>query len=84
MGEEIPMYLNVDYKRIPPGSKFYQSWTIAAGRKPGRSDRMCLQVFKSHVFTVGVKTVKPKFEDGTEKPETFWYSRVNEIYEKCA
>jgi hypothetical protein len=81
---EVPMYINADYKFFNPGSKFYQSWVIATGRKPERRNRMSLEVFKGHIFTVGVKTVKPKFGDGTEMPETFWYSRVNEIYEKEA
>jgi hypothetical protein len=83
-GEEIPMYINADYKPFPAGSKFYQCWVIAKGRKPARRDRLTLEVFKDHIFTVGVKTVKPKFEDGTEKPECLWYSRVDEIYEKQA
>ncbi len=83
-GDEILMYLNGDYKPVPAGSKFYQCWVIAKGRKPARRDRLTLDVFKDHVFTVGVKTVKPKFDDGTERPEAFWYSKVNEIYEKCA
>jgi hypothetical protein len=83
-GEDILMYINADYRPFPAGSKFYQSWVIASGRKPARRDRMTLDVFKNHIFVVGVKTVKPKFEDGTEKPEPFWYSRINEIYEKCA
>lgn len=82
--KELLMYVNAAYKPFPAGSKFYQCWVIAKGRKPARRDRMTLDVFKGHIFTVGVKTVKPKFEDGTEKPEAFWYSRVNEIYEKCA
>jgi hypothetical protein len=84
LGEVILMYINADYKPFPAGSKFYQCWVIAKGRKPARRDRMPLDVFKDHIFIVGVKTVKPKFEDGTEKPEPFWYSRVNEIYETCA
>ncbi len=83
-GEEILMYVNADYKLFPAGSKFYQCWAIAKGRKPARRDRMPLDVFKNHIFTVGVKTVKPKFENGAEMPESCWYSRVNEIYEKCA
>lgn len=83
-GEKILMYINADYKPFPAGSKFYQCWVIAKGRKPVRRDRMTLDVFKNHIFAIGIKTVKPKFEDGTEKPETFWYSRVNEIYEKYA
>lgn len=84
-GKEIPMFLNVNYNRIPSGSKFYQAWTVANDlRKPNRRDRMSLGVFRGHVFTVGVKTVKTKFSDGTEKPEPFWYSRVDEIYEKQA
>lgn len=86
-GEEIPMFLNANYKRIPFGSKLYQCWVIANdGRRPNRKDRnrMSLEVFKNHVFEVGVKTVKGKFGDGREKPSALWYSRVDEIYEKCA
>ena len=83
--EEIPMFLNVNYKRIPFGSKFYQCWMIANDcKRPSRRDRMPLEKFKGHIFTVGVKTVKPKFRDGKERPEPFWYSRVDEIYEKQA
>ncbi len=83
-GEEILMYVNADYKPFPAGSKFYQCWVIAKGKKPARRDRMTLDVFKGHIFTVGVKTVKPKFEDGTEMPNSLWYSKVGEIYEKQA
>ncbi len=83
-GEEILMYMNADYRPFPAGSKFYQCWVIAKGRKPARRDRMTLDVFKDHIFVVGVRTVKSKFADGTEKPESLWYSRVDEIYEKQA
>ena len=84
-GENIPQFLNTNYKPIPFGSKFYQYWVIANdGKRPNRRDRMSLDKFKGHIFLVGVKTVKPKFEDGTEKPEPLWYSRVDEIYEKLA
>ncbi len=83
-GEEILMYFNANYKPFPAGSKFYQCWVIAKGQKPARRDKMALDVFKGHIFTVGVTTVKPKFEDETERPKPFWYSRVSEIYDKCA
>ena len=84
-GQEIPMFLNVNYERIPFGSKFYQFWVIANDcKRPGRKDRMSLDKFKGHIFSVGLKTVKRTFEDGTEKPESLWYSRVDEIYEKLA
>jgi len=83
-GEKILMYINADYKPFPAGSKFYQCWVIAKGRKPVRRGRMTLDVFKDHIFTVAVKTVKPKFNDGREMPEALWYSKVDEIYEKCA
>lgn len=84
-GKEIPMFLNINYRRIPSGSKFYQCWVIANDcKKPNRRDRMSLEKFRDHIFTVGVITVKPKFKDGREKPDPFWYSRVDEIYEKHA
>jgi len=81
---EILMYINADYKTFPAGSKFYQCWVIASGRRPARNDRMSLDVFRNHIFTVGVTTVKPKSPDGTDVPEALWYSRVDWIYEKCA
>ncbi len=83
-GKELPMYINAAYKPFPPGSKYYQIWSIASGRKPARKDRMPLDVFKNHIFTVAVTTVKPKSPDGTDVPEALWYSRVDWIYEKCA
>jgi hypothetical protein len=83
--EKILMYLNINYKKIPAGAKFYQIWVMANNsQRPRRNDRMSLEVFKNHIFTVGVKTVKPKFRDGTGKPQPFWYSRADEIYEKVA
>jgi hypothetical protein len=82
-GEEVPMFINANYKAVPSGSKLYRSWVIANGlKKPKRRDRMALEIFKNHIFTVGVVTVKPKYKDGSEKPQVFWYSRVDEIYEK--
>lgn len=84
-GQEVPMFINANYKTVPSGSKFYRSWVIANDlRKPNRRDRMSLEIFKNHIFTVGVVTVKPKYKDGSEKPQVFWYSRVDEIYEKQA
>ena len=85
LDEEIPMFLNANYRSIPSGSKLYRSWLIANNlKKPNRRDRMSLKVFRGHFFTVEVVTVKQKYSDGLEKPQVFWYSGVDEIYEKQA
>lgn len=83
-GIDLLMYINANYTFFNPGTLFYRSWMIASGRKPERRNRMSLQVFRNHIFTVLVKTSKPQFGDGSEMPEMFWYSRVAEICEKQA
>ena len=83
-GTELPMFINAKYKFFNPGTLFYKSWVIASGRKPERKNRMSLEVFKGHIFTVRVRTSRPSFGDRTETPEILWYSTVAEIYEKQA
>ncbi len=85
MGSVIPLFINANYTQFPESSKFYQIWVIANNNlKPKRRDKMSLDVFKNHVFTIGIVTVKPNFKDGTPKPEVFWYSKVDEVYERQA
>jgi len=66
------------FKKVPRGSKYYEQWIIANNNiHPSRNDRMSSSKFKNGIFEAVVKTVKPKFPDGTEKPESFHYSIVD-------
>ena len=68
---------NKPFKKVPRGSKYFEQWVIANNNiNPRRKDRMSSKIFKDGIFEAVVKTVKPKFEDGTEKPECFYYSIV--------
>jgi hypothetical protein len=82
MGTEIFMSINLldtrtgkPFKKVPRGSKYYEQWVIANNNiPPKRNDRMSPEVFKNGVFEAIVRTVRPKFPDGTEKPLCFHYS----------
>ncbi|MGP8015611.1 MAG: hypothetical protein ACLPP9_14550 [Smithella sp.] len=66
------------FKKVPRGSKYFEQWVIANNNiHPRRKDRMSSTIFKNSVFEAIVRTVKPKFPDGTEKPECFHYSVVD-------
>jgi hypothetical protein len=81
-GKELFMAINLtdcrtgkEFKKVPSGSKYYESWVIANNNQlPSRGDRMSLKIFKDHVFQVKTRIVKPKFNDGTEKPICFHYT----------
>jgi hypothetical protein len=76
-GTKIFMAMN-QYKKVPPGSKYYEQWVIANGNiKPVRKDRMSPAIFKNLCFEAVVRTVKPKFKDGSEKPDCFHYSVID-------
>jgi len=72
---------NKPFKRIPAGSKYYKSWTIANYNiRPNRQDRMSPKIFKNGICEVSVRTVKPPYPDGkTELPEGHHYSVVDYI-----
>lgn len=85
MGTELFMAINLidtrtgkQFKKVPRGSKYYEQWVIANNNNlPCRKDRMSSSIFKNGVFEAVVRTVKPKFEDGTPKPNCFHYSVVS-------
>jgi len=85
MGMEIFMAMNLtntktgkQFKKVPRGSKYYEQWVIANRNiHPRRNDRMSSKLFMNSVFEAVVRTAKPKFPDGTEKPESFHYSVVD-------
>lgn len=85
MDTELFMAINLIYaktgkpfKKVPRGSKYFEQWVIANNNiHPRRKDRMSSAIFKNGIFEAVVRTVKPKFSDGTEKPECFHYSVVD-------
>lgn len=92
MGKELFMAMNLidtktgkPFKKVPKGTKYFKQWVIAnKSIFPKRNDRMSPKIFQDSVFEAVVKTVKPKFEDGTEMPESFHYSKVDYLKRKIA
>lgn len=85
MGNVLFMAMNLidsrtgkPFKKVPRGSKYFHNWVIANNNKlPNRHDRMTSRIFKDGLFEAAIRTVKPSFPDGTEKPECFHYSIVD-------
>lgn len=92
MGTELFMAMNLidtrtgkPFKKVPRGSKYFEQWVIANKNvHPARNDRMSSKIFMNGVFEAVVRTVKPKFPDGTEKPESFHYSVVDYLKRRLA
>lgn len=92
MGTELFMAMNMidsktgkPFKKVPRGSKYFEQWVIANRNiNPARNDRMSPSIFKNGIFNAVVRTVKPNFPDGTEKPECFHYSIIDYLKERIA
>lgn len=92
MGTELFMAMNMidtktgkPFKQVPRGSKYYEHWVLANNNIfPLRNDRMSPKIFLNGVFEAMVKTVKPKFPDGTDKPDSFHYSIVDYMKRRLA
>jgi len=79
----LPMVAPRPGEKVRRGSKLYANYLVAnGGVPPGRRDRISLKIFKRRLFRVMIKTVRPRFEDGSEKPELFHYSVVSELLER--
>lgn len=92
MGTKLFMPMNLTdkktdlpFKKVPRGSKYFHQWVIANNNiLPRRKDRMSSAIFKNGIFIAVVRTVKPTFPDGTEKPECFHYSVVDYLKRKVS
>lgn len=92
MGTELFMAMNLlstktgkPFKQVPRGSKYFEQWVLANNNVfPMRNDRMSPKIFLNSVFEAVVRTVKPKFQDGTEKPDSFHYSIVDYLKRRQA
>ena len=84
-GRQIFMAFNMpDEKKIRIGSKYYKNWCLVNGWvKPSKNAKMSPRLFKSKIYRIKTRTVKPK-HNGKEMPQDFWYSVVDEIIEVLA
>jgi hypothetical protein len=77
----LPMYFAMPYEGqpIPPGSKYYLTWTIANnGKRPSRNAKVSPRIFLNKAYMVKVKTKKPN-NSGEEVPDSLSYSAVEAI-----
>ncbi len=84
-GEELYMACNAPKKskngKAATSAKYYQSWVLAAGRKPDRYDRMSTKVFRGKVFLLKVRTVI-KNAKNLPLPPLLQYSVIDDVLEK--
>lgn len=80
-GEELFMACTFHTKtELTPRHKYYQQWSIAAGRRPGKRERMVFGVFKNRLFRISVRDVT-KDSSGKLAPDVLRYSVVDSIIE---
>lgn len=79
-GTQLFMPLNITFKHghPPPSSVFYEAWTVAMDRKPGRREPMKLQAFQGKVFEAEVVTVI-RDGKGRIRSSVTHYSRVSRL-----
>jgi len=71
-------------KSPAPSSKFFRAWVVAnCGRRPDRSDRMSLEVFRHKLFRIRVRTVQND-RNQERLPECNQYSVVDALLERIA
>ena len=78
-GIRLFMCCNVpEKKKWTIGFKFFRCWTLAAGHRPARRDRLSTSVFRGKYFLGRVRTVERSAKD-TERPEAARYSILDEL-----
>ena len=79
LGIRLFMCCNIpEKKKWTIGYKFFRLWTLAAGRRPERRDRLSTSVFRGKYFIGRVRTVERSSKD-TERPEGARYSILDEL-----
>ncbi len=66
--------------RFSLSSKYLMQWSLAAGNRPARLDRLSTRVFRGKVFLGRVRTVK-RGHDGEERPSLWHYSVIDSLLE---
>lgn len=64
--------------RFALSSKYLQQWSLAAGKRPGRRDRMSTRIFRNKVFLAKVRTVTQS-SDGNDRPLDSQYSVIDKL-----
>lgn len=84
-GEELYMACNAPKKtkrgKVATSNKYYQSWVLAAGRKPNRYDRMNTKVFRGKVILLNIRTVT-KNANNLPLPSFLQYSVIDDVLER--
>lgn len=66
--------------RFSLSSKFLQQWSLAAGRRPARRDRLSTNVFRGKRFLAAVRTVVHD-SAGLDREATWQYSVIDRLIE---
>lgn len=61
-------------------SKYLMQWSLAAGSRPTRRDRLSTKVFRDKLFLARVRTVKCG-HDGKERAASWHYSVIDSLLE---
>lgn len=61
-------------------SKYLAQWSLAAGNRPARRDRLSTKVFRGKLFLARVRTVK-NGHDGKERSASWHYSVIDSLLE---
>ena len=78
-GVRLFMGCNVPIKtKWSVGFKYFQAWTLAAGHRPKRKDRLSTCVFRNKYFLAQVKVVT-KTAKGTVRSNGAQYSVIDEL-----
>ncbi len=88
VGKRLYFVANVPSKdRMAMSSRYWQAWTLAAGRRPKRRDKLSTSVFRKKVFLGRVRTVKKKVDKDskhTARAPEQQYSVIDELIQVCA
>ena len=87
-GKRLYFVANAPLKdHMAMSSRYWQAWTLAAGRRPKRRDKLSTSVFRKKVFLGRTRMVKKKVDkDGKHSaraPEQ-QYSVIDELIQVCA
>jgi len=80
-GQKFYMACNVAPKgKWTASCKYWQTWVLAAGRRPTRTDRMSTAVFKNKVFRARMRVVRKTAKQTIRTPAQ-QYSIIDELLE---
>lgn len=75
-GATLFMVFNIPWAGIRPGSRYFKYWSKVNGGLPSRNTKFHPRIFKDKIYRITTATVKPTFDDNSEMPFGYWYSKV--------